>query len=122
MNNKIIIFGATGNTVIEICKELKSHNINYSVFVRNGSESKIENPDTNIILGDVLNPFDLDKAFSENDYTDIIIALGSRNFRSGDIRFNGTKNIIDSINSNEKRIKIHVVSANGVGSSWKNLS
>ena len=64
---------------------------------------------------------DVDKAINENDFTDIIVALGSRNFRGGDIRYNGTKNIVDSLNSNKKQAKLHVISANGVGNSWKNL-
>jgi len=121
MNRKIIIFGATGNTGLEICKELESKNINYSTFVRKGSESKLKTSNAELIAGDVLEKADVDKAINENDFTDVIVALGSRNFRGGEIRFNGTKNIIDSLNSNMKQAKLHVISANGVGNSWKNL-
>ncbi|MCP3928898.1 MAG: NAD(P)H-binding protein [Bacteroidetes bacterium] len=121
MDRRIILFGATGNTGLEICKELESRDMNYSTFVRKGSESKLKTSDSDIITGDVLEIVDVDKAINENDFTDVIVAIGSRNFRGGEIRFNGTKNIIDSLNSNKKQAKLHVISANGVGNSWKNL-
>ena len=121
MDRNIILFGATGNTGLEICKALESNNLNYSSFVRKGSESKLKTFSTSIIAGDVLVPSDVDMAINKNDFTDIIIALGSRNFRGGEIRFSGTKNIVDSLNSSGKQAKIHVISANGIGNSWKNL-
>ena len=121
MDRRTLLFGATGNTGVEICKELESRDIDYSTFVRKGSESKLKSSKPNIITGDVLDLADVDKAINENDFTDIIVALGSRNFRGGDIRYNGTKNIVDSLNSNKKQAKLHVISANGVGNSWKNL-
>jgi UDP-glucose 4-epimerase len=121
MDRRTLLFGATGNTGVEICKALESRDIDYFTFVRKGSESKLKSSKPNIITGDVLDLADVDKAINENDFTDIIVALGSRNFRGGDIRYNGTKNIVDSLNSNKKQAKLHVISANGVGNSWKNL-
>ena len=122
MNRKIIIFGATGNTGIEICRKLEENSLNYSVFIRKGSEAKLHTSDAQIITGNVLEPADVNGAINEYDYTDIIIALGSRDFKSGSIRANGTRNIINSLKSSGKKAKIHVVSANGVGASWTNLS
>lgn len=121
MNKKILVFGSTGNTGIEICRNLESKSIPYSAFIRKGSESKIKDLHPNIVLGDVLDTADVDRAIKENDYTDVIIALGSRDFRGGEIRCNGTKHIVNSLNSNQKKAKLHVISANGVGNSWKNL-
>ena len=122
MDRKILVFGATGKTGLEICKELEANNIGHSAFVREGSESKLKTSTTNAIIGNVLKQTDIDKAIRNNEFTDIIIALGSRDFRGGRIRFNGTNNIINSLNSNEKNAKLHVISANGVGNSWKNLT
>jgi hypothetical protein len=121
MNKKILVFGATGNTGIEICRDLDSKRINYSAFIRRGSETKIKVLQPNILFGDVLNTIDVDRVLKENDFTDVIIALGSRDFRGGEIRSNGTKHIVNSLNSNQKIAKLHVISANGVGNSWKNL-
>ena len=121
MNKKILVFGATGNSGIEICRDLDSKRINYSAFIRRGSETKIKVLQPNILFGDVLNTIDVDRVLKENDFTDVIIALGSRDFRGGEIRSNGTKHIVNSLNSNQKIAKLHVISANGVGNSWKNL-
>ena len=121
MNKKILVFGATGNTGIEICRNLESKSIPYSAFIRRGSETKIKVLQPNILFGDVLNTIDVDRVLKENDFTDVIIALGSRDFRGGEIRSNGTKHIVNSLNSNQKIAKLHVISANGVGNSWKNL-
>ena len=121
MNKKILVFGATGNSGIEICRDLDSKRINYSAFVRRGSETKIKVLQPNILFGDVLNTIDVDRVLKENDFTDVIIALGSRDFRGGEIRSNGTKHIVNSLNSNQKIAKLHVISANGIGNSWKNL-
>lgn len=38
MDRKIIVVGATGNTGIEICKQLNELKIKHSAFVRKGSE------------------------------------------------------------------------------------
>ena len=121
MNKKILVFGATGNTGIEICRNLESKSIPYSAFIRRGSETKIKVLQPNILFGDVLNTIDVDRVLKENDFTDVIIALGSRDFRGGEIRSNGTKHIVNSLNSNQKIAKLHVISANGIGNSWKNL-
>lgn len=122
MNRKIIVFGATGNTGKEICKELQANKLNFSVFVRKGSESKLNSSKNSIIFGNVLDLVDLERAKESNNYTDIIIALGSRDFRTGDIRSKGTENIIKTLISDRKHTRVHVISANGVGKSWKNLS
>lgn len=121
MDRKIIIFGATGNTGLEICKALEAKEIKHSAFVRNGSEQKLQTNSTSIISGDVLQPLDVKNVLTEKDITDVIISLGSRDFRGGGIRYNGTKNIVDALKSNGIEAKIHVISANGVGDSWSNL-
>ena len=121
MERKIIIFGATGNTGLEICKALEAKEMSHFTFVRKGSEDKIKTTLTTIVSGDVLQYSDVDTAFNEHVFTDVIIALGSRDFRGGGIRYNGTKNIIESIQAKGMEAKIHVISANGVGNSWSNL-
>jgi len=121
MDRKIIIFGATGNTGLEICKNLEEKKINHFAFVRKGSEGKVKTKLTSIVHGDVLEKSSVDAAFNENEFTDVIIALGSRDFRGGGIRYNGTKNIVEALKSKGVKAKIHVISANGIGDTWKNL-
>ena len=100
MNKKIIVFGATGNTGIEICKELNSQGIGHTAFVRKGSESKVSSNLTGIISGDVLQKKDVENGILNHGFTDIIIALGSRDLKGGNVRSTGTKLIIDTLKSN----------------------
>ena len=53
MKRNIIIFGATGKTGNQICKELHTRKIKTSAFVREESSKKIESDEIHIILGNV---------------------------------------------------------------------
>ncbi|WNJ17498.1 NAD(P)-binding oxidoreductase [Pontibacter sp. G13] len=121
MERNIIVFGATGNTGVEICKELDRLGIPHSAFVRTGSEAKIPTSSTEIIKGDAMNPQEVANAFSGKAFTDVIIALGSRDFKSGEIRSTGTQHIVSAITQSGQSSKLHIVSANGVGNSWSGL-
>jgi putative NADH-flavin reductase len=121
MDRKIIVFGATGNTGIEICKVLETNNITHTAFVRKGSEQKLKTKQTAIVSGDVLKAEDVVNAFSSVDYSDVIISLGSRDFRSGEIRSTGTKHIVEALKEKGSNAKVHVISANGTGNSWDSL-
>jgi nucleoside-diphosphate-sugar epimerase len=121
MERKVIVFGATGHTGLKICEGLNSKHINHSAFVRKGSEAKIITPLTEIILGDVLQKETVENLFSNQTYTDVIIALGSRDLKVKNIRSKGTKNIIDALNKNNCKSKLHVISAHGIGDSWNRL-
>lgn len=121
MDRKIIVFGATGNTGIKICEELSLLNMNHSAFVRNGSENKIKTKLTEIIQGDVLQKDNIEKAIVSQQFTDIIIALGSRDLKAVNVRSNGTNNIVEVLKENAVKSKLHVVSAHGVGDSWSRL-
>lgn len=122
MERKVIVFGASGNTGIEICKQLSDVRILHSAFVRKGSEVKIKSQNTEFIFGDVLEISDVEKAFSTKDFTDVVIALGSKDLKALNIRFNGTKNIIDVLNQLSMKCSIHVISALGVNESWSQLN
>lgn len=123
MKRNVIVFGATGKTGEEICKELGSENIKYSVFVREASSKKLSGDSAKIITGDVLNINDVEKAFLEEDFTDVIIALGSKDLKNLKIRSTGTKHIVDTLNQKQNNtISLHVVSALGVGDSWSQLN
>jgi nucleoside-diphosphate-sugar epimerase len=122
MDRKIIVFGATGNSGIEICKSLLKKNLEYSVFIRKGSESKLKTKPVDIIYGNVLDINEVKNALLDKNYTDIIIALGSRDLKGVPVRSTGTKNIIDSLTGSSLRGKLHVISAHGIGNSWNKLS
>jgi len=122
MDRKIIVFGATGNSGIEICNKLSKKNQEYSVFIRKGSEGKLKSKSTDIIYGNVLDLNEVKSALLDKGYTDIIIALGSRDLKGVPVRSTGTKNIIDSLVGSSLCGKLHVISAHGIGNSWNKLS
>lgn len=122
MNRKIIVFGATGNTGKKICEELDALDIKHAAFVRQGSEGKVETKLTEVIQGNVLEKGDVEKAISDKQFTDVIIALGSRDLNGRSVRSIGTHNIVEVLKENSLTSKLHVVSAHGVRESWKNLA
>lgn len=121
MDRKIIVFGATGNTGIRICEELSILNMNHSAFVRKDSKNKVITKLTEIIQGDVLQKDSVEKVIVSQQYTDIIIALGSRDLKTGNVRSDGTNNIVEVLKENSLKSKLHVISAHGVGDSWNRL-
>ena len=121
MVSEIIVFGATGNTGVQICEKLNALNMRHSAFVRKGSESKINTELTLVVEGDVLKKTEVEKALKGQAYTDIILALGSRDLKATNIRSTGTKNIVDVLKENSLKAKVHIISAHGVGDSWSRL-
>ncbi len=121
MEKNIIVFGATGNTGVEICKVLSSKQLKHSAFVRKGSEGKINTSSTNILAGDVFNKEEIEIALKSSDFTNVIVALGSRDLKADSVRSIGTKNIVEVLNQNNLNCKVHVVSAHGVSESWSRL-
>jgi len=122
MNRKVIVFGASGKTGIKICEQLQNSQLTYSAFVRKGSENKIATKDTELIYGDVLNAADIENVLKSNEFTDIIISLGSKDLKKSLIRSTGTKNIVDALQKQSINSKIHMVSALGVGDSWDQMN
>lgn len=121
MNKKIIVFGGTGKTGTQIIECLQSAKLDFLLFIREQSVAKLAENGYSIIQGDVLNQEDLNTAFNDHDFTDIIISLGSQALKNTGIRANGTRNVIQALQSNNKTATIHVVSALGVGESINQL-
>ncbi len=122
MNRNIIVFGATGKTGQLICKELERNELTYSVFVREQSISKMSSSSGKTVSGNVLNADDVKLAFDGESFSDVIIALGSKDLKGAGIRSVGTKNILDALNNAKIKPHIHAISALGVGESWSQLN
>ncbi len=122
MDRKVLVFGATGKTGLELIKSLKTAKIDFSLFVREQSTAKLGGEQYDIIVGDVLDPQAVYNAVLKHNFTDIIISLGSQAIKNAGIRAEGTKHIIDALKGNQKTAKIHVVSALGVGESASQLN
>lgn len=121
MKRNVIVFGATGKTGIHICNELELNSISMTVFIREESSNKVTNSSTRIKCGDVLNSNDVEVALQNENYTDVIIALGSKDLKNTKIRSLSTRNIVSALIKNQSRANIHVVSALGIRDSWNQL-
>jgi len=121
MGKKTIVFGATGKTGVQICNELKSNNIEHTMFVREESVEKVKGSSAPIKKGNVINYDDVNKAFQDCNYTDVIIALGTKNLKDSTSRTIGTKNILKAMTENKSEARLHVISALGIGESWNQL-
>jgi hypothetical protein len=122
MNKKVIVFGATGKTGQEICKQLNEREIQHTAFIRKGSEEKIKSKNTLLLFGNVLNELEIESVLKTNEFTDVVISLGSRDLKNSNIRSKGTINIVDALNKLSINCKIHVISALGVNESWNQLN
>ena len=121
MKRKAIIFGATGKTGVQICKQLAAQKIPYSVFVRKESAEKLSNNEGTLVKGDVMNPDDVNAAMKDGSYTDVVISLGSKSLKANTLRSQGTDNILIAMKNNKCEGTVHVISALGVGESWSQL-
>jgi len=121
MERNVLVFGATGKTGSLICQALESKNITYAVFVREKSSDKITTQPAQIKHGDVLAAQEVEEACKGEAFTDVVIALGSKELRNTSIRSEGTKHIIEAMKKHQSQAGLHVISALGVGDSWVQL-
>lgn len=117
MNKRIIVFGATGNTGIQICNELANHKLDFCVFSRKSSVEKLPDPKVEVKYGDVLNTTDVENAFLNESFTDVVVSLGSRDLKIPSVRSAGTANIIQAMDKTGSSAMIHVISSVGVNES-----
>ncbi|MCP4441115.1 MAG: SDR family oxidoreductase [Aureispira sp.] len=121
MDKNVLVIGATGKTGSLICKELEAKKINYTVFVRKQSAGKLSTKGGVIKHGDVFNAQDVENALLDDNFTDVVIALGSAKLRNATIRSKGTEHILKAMQKGQSKASVHVISALGVGDSWKQL-
>ncbi len=121
MNRKVIVFGGSGKTGQCLLAELVKRKIHTSAFVRRGSVAKITIPTLPVFEGDVLDSNEVNKVFIKEKFTDVVIALGSKDLKATMIRSKGTQNIIDALKWNDSKVHLHVLSALGIRESWSQL-
>jgi putative NADH-flavin reductase len=99
---KIVVFGANGRVGSLVVAELLSRGHKVKAFVHSGSKFK-DNPNLEIIKGDVYNAKDVDTAIHGSNA--VISALGSWGTPKKNILTEGMKNIIPAMQQNKvKRI------------------
>lgn len=115
---KLAIFGATGATGAELVKQALEHGHTVTALVRNPA-ALVEQERFHILSGDVRNLADVEKAVQGQEA--VICALGARDLKPTMIRTEGTRTIIDAMKKSSIK-RLFIVSAMGVGESWKTLS
>lgn len=116
---KLIVFGATGKTGIEIVNQSLAQGYEVTAFVRDSSKMTLVNDRLQLITGNVLDFATVVQAVQGQDA--IICSLGTNSLGKTTVRSAGTDNIIKAMSENHIR-RLLVVSAMGVGESWARLS
>jgi putative NADH-flavin reductase len=117
---KLAIFGATGNTGVEIVKQALDKGHQVTAFVRNPEGLKIEDKNLSKFTGDVFDAASVSQAIEGQDA--VFCALGSgSDLSKTTVRTTGTLNIIKGMNDHNVK-RFFAVTAMGVGESWNSLS
>jgi len=116
---KLVIFGSTGSIGSQVVEQALEQGHNVTAFVRNPNKLNLQHPNLNIFTGDVMNPALVEQAVIGHDAA--ICILGSGKKLSGNVRSQGTKNIIQALE--KAGIKRFICQSTlGAGDSWSNLN
>jgi len=94
---KLLIFGSTGGTGRHIVEQALEHGHTVTAFVRDPSKLSLQHPNLKTFKGDVMNRESLIPAMKGQDA--VLSALGSPANKVGVLRSQGTKNIIEAMES-----------------------
>ncbi|KAK9293959.1 hypothetical protein QLX08_011255 [Tetragonisca angustula] len=102
--NRIVIFGATGNTGLCALNSAVNKGLNVRAFVRDEGKVPANLKDkVEIVVGDVTNPEQVLNAISNRNA--VVVVLGTRNDLSPTtVLSNGMKNIIDAMKAHNVEI------------------
>jgi putative NADH-flavin reductase len=116
---KIVIFGATGKTGVQVILQALEHGHQVTVMVRDPKRLPATSQPINILTGD-LNDHDIVKSAIKGQDA-VICTLGARElYKNSGVRTIGTRAIIKSMEEvNVKRLV--VMSSMGIGESWNTI-
>ena len=117
---KLVIFGATGKTGLEVVKQALEQGHTVTAFVRDSTRQTIEDESLTLVVGDAFDPASVAQSVQGQDA--VICALGAGSeLKKTTVRTTGTINIISGMQKNNVK-RLMVVTAMGVGESWDTLS
>ena len=115
---KLVIFGSTGTVGTQVVEQALEQGHTVTAFVRNPDKLNVQHPHLNIFTGDVMNPIVVEEAVIGHDAA--ICVLGSGKKLSGNVRSQGTLNIIQGLE--KAGVKRFICQSTlGAGDSWGNL-
>ncbi len=116
---KLVIFGSTGSIGQQLVQQALDQGHQVTAFLRNPAKLNIQHPQLNIFIGDVMNSTLVEEAVMGQEA--VVCVLGSGNKLSGNVRSQGTQNIIQAMEKlGVKRLICQ--STLGAGDSWGNLN
>jgi uncharacterized protein YbjT (DUF2867 family) len=117
MSESVLIFGGTRGTGLETARVLRNRGDGVTALVRDGSDAtELEAIGVNIVRGNVINPADVDAAFSSGSFRAAINTVGGKRGETPRPDIGGTQNIVDGA----KRAgvdRVLMVTAIGAGNS-----
>ena len=116
---KLVLFGATGKTGLEIIKQSLAKGDLLTAFVRDPAKLEIQHANLKVIPGDIYDAVSVAQAVQGQDA--VFCALGSSELKKTTVRAEGTKNIIQGMKEHKVK-RLVIISAMGVGESWDTLS
>lgn len=117
---KIVVFGATGRTGIEITRQALEAGQEVTAFVRDPQRVSLTYKNLRIMTGDAFDPVSVAAAIEGQEA--VICALGSGNqLGKTKVRASGTTHIIQGMEKHQVK-RLVAVTAMGVGESWSSLS
>lgn len=117
---KVVIFGATGRTGHELVRAARDRGYEVTVLVRNPDRLASGITGLRVLTGDLANPELLASAVQGQD--GVLCALGSKDlYKNSQVRITGTQMILRAM-ATAKVQRLVLMSAMGVGESWKDLT
>ncbi|MEV6277401.1 SDR family oxidoreductase [Nocardia sp. NPDC051832] len=114
---RIAVFGATGTVGRVVVEQALAQGHEVTAFTRNAANVTQQHDRLRVVEGDVFDPNSVERAVAGQDAA--IIALGDD--RTGQVRFGGTKSVIEAMNRTGVK-RLIVQSSLGVGDSRPNLN
>ncbi|WP_194816303.1 NAD(P)-dependent oxidoreductase [Nocardia sp. XZ_19_385] len=114
---RIAVFGATGTVGRVVVEQALAQGHEVTAFTRNAAGVTQQHEGLRIVEGDVYDTNSVERAVAGQDA--VIVALGDD--RKGQVRFGGTKSVIEAMNRTGVK-RLIVQSSLGVGDSRPNLN
>lgn len=115
---RVIVFGATGKTGRHVVRTGLAEGHKVTAFGRSVERLQIDDPSFEVVRGDAFDAGSVRTAIADHDA--VIVCLGSTGLRDKSTLTRGTKMVIDAMAAEDVR-RLVVMSAAGVGSSWKQI-
>jgi putative NADH-flavin reductase len=116
---KLVIFGSTGSTGREVVQQSLAEGHQVTAFARHPENLTIQHPNLTILQGDVFDSRSVEDAIQGQDA--VVCVLGAGQKLSGNVRSEGTRQIIQAMEKTGVR-RLICQSTLGAGDSWGNLN